>query len=209
MDHIKKFEEFDFNNNKTFESIGETKLQRFYKRAFGLFLSPITIPIFANFSTDLKIKALKKIVIENYIEEMAEYELLDNAKYDISQPSILNKIFKRLKMIRKKKDKYKTINDYMRTGIKFMRFCNLINFRNREDIDYIEDELKNFFSQKTDDEWIEEYKKTMSSHNGIVRKKIGDFGGWDRARPEDLIDEVRPVRDRPRDRPGQGRRVAG
>ena len=202
MDHIKKFEEFDFNNNKTFESIGETKLQRFYKRAFGLFLSPITIPIFANFSTDLKIKALKKIVIENYIEEMAEYELLDNAKYDISQPSILNKIFKRLKMIRKKKDKYKTINDYM-------RFCNLINFRNREDIDYIEDELKNFFSQKTDDEWIEEYKKTMSSHNGIVRKKIGDFGGWDRARPEDLIDEVRPVRDRPRDRPGQGRRVAG
>lgn len=140
---------------------------------------------------------------------MAEYELLDNAKYDISQPSILNKIFKRLKMIRKKKDKYKTINDYMMGGMKFMRRCNLINFRNREDIDYIEDELKNFFSQKTDDEWIEEYKKTMSSHNGIVRKKIGDFGGWDRARPEDLIDEVRPVRDRPRDRPGQGRRVAG
>jgi len=205
MNHIKKFEEFDFNNNKTFESIGDTKLQRFYKSAFGLFLSPLTIPIFANFSTDRKIKALKNIVIESYIEEMAEYELLDNAKYDIVQPSILNKIFKRLKMIKKKKDKYKTINDYLMGGMKFMRRCNLINFRNREDIDYIEDELKNFFSQKTDDEWIEEYKRTMMFHNGVVRKKIGLF----RPRPEDLVDEVRPVRDRPRDRPGQGRRVAG
>jgi len=198
MNHIKKFEEFDFNNNKTFESIGDTKLKRFYKIAFALFLSPITIPVFANYNTDRKIKVLKDIVIKSYIEEMAEYDLLDNAKYDISQPSILNKIFKRLKIIKKKKDKYKTINDYMMGGMKFMRMCNLINFRNREDIDYIEDELKNFFSQKTDDEWIEEYK-------GVVRKKMDLF----RPRPEDLLDEVRPVRDRPRDRPGQGRRVAG
>ena len=198
MNHIKKFEEFDFNNNKTFESIGDTKLKRFYKIAFALFLSPITIPVFANYNTDRKIKVLKDIVIKSYIEEMAEYDLLDNAKYDISQPSILNKIFKKLKIIKKKNDKYKTINDYMMGGMKFMRMCNLINFRNREDIDYIEDELKNFFSQKTDDEWIEEYK-------GVVRKKMDLF----RPRPEDLLDEVRPVRDRPRDRPGQGRRVAG
>lgn len=198
MNHIKKFEEFDFNNNKTFESIGDTKLKRFYKIAFALFLSPITIPVFANYNTDRKIKVLKDIVIKSYIEEMAEYDLLDNAKYDISQPSILNKIFKRLKIIKKKKDKYKTINDYMMGGMKFMRMCNLINFRNREDIDYVEDELKNFFSQKTDDEWIEEYK-------GVVRKKMDLF----RPHPEDLLDEVRPVRDRPRDRPGQGRRVAG
>ena len=198
MNHIKKFEEFDFNNNKTFESIGDTKLKRFYKIAFALFLSPITIPVFVNYNTDRKIKVLKDIVIKSYIEEMAEYDLLDNAKYDISQPSILNKIFKRLKIIKKKKDKYKTINDYMMGGMKFMSMCNLINFRNREDIDYIEDELKNFFSQKTDDEWIEEYK-------GVVRKKMDLF----RPRPEDLLDEVRPVRDRPRDRPGQGRRVAG
>lgn len=205
MNHIKKFEEFDFNNNKTFESIGDTKLKRFYKSAFALFLSPITIPVFANYNTDRKIKVLKDIVIKSYIEEMAEYDLLDNAKYDISQPSILNKIFKRLKIIKKKKDKYKTINDYMMGGMKFMRMCNLINFRNREDIDYIEDELKNFFSQKTDDEWIEEYKGTLMFHNGVVRKKMDLF----RPRPEDLLDEVRPVRDRPRDRPGQGRRVAG
>lgn len=177
---IKSEEEDDFiditrlpiNNEPLSESIGETKSQRFYKIALGMFLSPISLPVLANYPTNKKIEFIKKSVHDNYIDELAEYELLDEYKYDVEKPSILNKIFKRLKMIKKKKDKYPTISDYIKDGMKFMRLCNIVNFRNREDINYIEEELQKYFSEKSDREWIDEAKKKLLVNtDGTVKLK--------------------------------------
>lgn len=137
------------------EGIGDTKSKKFWRNALGLFLSPISLSIFANVSTDVKIKSLKLTIFDNYIEEMAEYKILDEIKYDIKQPSKLNRIFRRLKMIKKRKDKYKTLEDYMNDGFKFLRLSNIINIRNREDLNYIIDEVREFFSKKTEEEWIQ------------------------------------------------------
>jgi len=150
MNHIKKFEELEILS----ENIGDTRSIKFYRNALTLFLSPISFPFFANAGANIKIQTLKLTIFNNYIEEMAEYRILDEIKYDIKQPSKLNKIFRRLKMIKKRIDKYKTMTDYMNDGFKFLKLSNIINFRNKEDLDYIIDEVREFFSKKTEEEWI-------------------------------------------------------
>lgn len=180
MRHIKKFEELEI----LLENIGDTKSKRFWRIALGIFLSPISVPFFANAGAVIQIKALKEVIFDSYIEEIAEYKILDEVKYDIKQPSTLNKIFKRLKMIKKKMDKYKTINDYMNDGFKFIKLSNVLNFRNKEDLNYVMDEIREFFSSKTDEEWIQialnnlefsESEKKVVRINELISKEISQI----------------------------------
>lgn len=154
------------------EAIGDTKTKDFIKKALGLFLSPISVTVFANLSTEFKIKTLKKAIMENYIEEKAEYNILDEVKYDIEKPSELNKIFRRLKMISKKFKKYQDLNSYMESGFKMLKVLNLINFKNREDLNYIIEKVKEHFDQMTEDQWIKGAESKMEYSDGrVIHKK--------------------------------------
>lgn len=89
MYHLKTFEEIDFRHNN--ESINTTRSGNLLKKSLGILFSPLTTVFFANLDTNKKIQAYKKLIYEEYIEERAEYLILDEVKYDIEQPSILKK----------------------------------------------------------------------------------------------------------------------
>lgn len=160
------------------EAIGDTRTKDFINKALGLFLSPISLPVFANLSTEFKIRTLKKVIMENYIEEKAEYNILDEIKYDIEKPSELNKIFRRLKMISKKFKKYQDLNSYMESGFRHLKHLNLINFKNREDLNYIIEKVKEHFDQMTEEEWIKGAESKMVYSDGrVIRKKVPFYDG--------------------------------
>lgn len=178
INKIKSNEEetiFDITNLTLSESVGETKIEKMCKILLSVFISPIAISAFANYNTSWKIRVLKESVINNYIEEMAEYNILDEKKYDINQPSALNRMFKRLKTIKKKKDKYKSISEYINDGIKFLKLSNIFNFRNREDINYIEEEIRTFFSKKSDKEWIDEAAQGLKFDKDTGKVRVKDI----------------------------------
>jgi hypothetical protein len=99
------------------ESINQTRWTRNWNKVGGIALAPLTIVLFGNLDTSTKIKLLIKMTYENYIEELAEYQILDESKYDIEQPSILKKMNYRLKIISKRK----YISRFIKS--KIIRFC--------------------------------------------------------------------------------------
>jgi len=165
LNHIKKFNELDVN-----ESIGEKK--SIIKKMVAFFLLPVSLPIFMNSSTEFKIKTIKKSILNNFIEEKAEYRILDEIKYDVTQPSKLKKIRDRIKLI-KRNDKYPTIESYINMWKKIFKKFNILNFKNKLDTDYIFEEIAEYYSQYTDDEWVETSLEYLiyDVSTGKVRKK--------------------------------------
>jgi hypothetical protein len=156
MKHINKFD--DFVN----ESIGQERNLNYYAQMFfGLIMAPVVTPIWANFSTDKKIDFLVNTAIDNYYVEKAEYEILEDIKYDIEIPSKLNKIRKRLRLIEKRMKKWPTMEKYLESGFQYLKLSNIFNFKNREDVDYIIKKVKEQVYNKTEREWIDEIKRIM------------------------------------------------
>lgn len=147
--------------NQVNEGINDTKFKNSLSTFAALLLSPITLPILANLSTQNKIELLIRSITNNYLLEKAEYNILDEAKYDVEQPSILSKIWRRLKMIRSKMKTYPTLEDSINATVKIIKVSNFINFKNKEDKDYICDQVREFFSKKTEDEWIKILSKEL------------------------------------------------
>lgn len=109
---------------------------------------PLAIPIISNSSTEIKISACEQAIITDYIEEKAEYQILDEIKYDIEKPSELNLVMKRIKMISTKYKKYPDLDSYLNAVFNGLKILNILNFRNREDLDYSCDKIRDFFKFK-------------------------------------------------------------
>jgi len=150
------------------EKIGDERDLKYYANIFfGVLLSPIVVPIWGNLPTEHKINFLVKTVKDNYFAEKAEYEILEEVKYDIEKPSELKKIRTRLRILDKKFKKYTSVEKYMEGGFKFLKLANFFNFKNREDIDYIKQKVKEILFSKTEKEWISELKGTMLYRKGV------------------------------------------
>lgn len=160
------------------ESVGENKgvIRKAVEVMVGLLAIPIGIPIVANLSTNLKINVIKRMIIENYLLEKIEYDILDEVKYDIKQPTKLDEVFKRLKTIKKKLKKYPTLDDIINKWERTFRSYNIVNIRNRKDIDYLIDEIREYFNTKTEKEWISSLKNYVSYDES--KNKVVDNGAW-------------------------------
>ena len=134
MKRLKKFEEYNH------QQINESLVGDLAKSALNYLLAPITLPAFMNMNTKFKLGVIEKS-IEKYLNQKAEYEILDDARYDIEMPSLLLKITKRRNEISKTIKKYPTLEDYKKACCKWLRKWNAINFRNKIDIDYLCDKI--------------------------------------------------------------------
>lgn len=130
MKKLKNFE--DYNS----EELNEGIIGDLAKSALNFILAPITLPSFINMNTKFKLQVIEN-AIEKYLNQKAEYEILDEARYDIEMPSQLRKITERRNEISKMVKKYPTLNDYKNSFCKWLRKWNAINFRNKIDIEYI------------------------------------------------------------------------
>lgn len=127
-------------NYKDFNSINESKIIDTLINLTTYLLSPIIIPIFYNSNTRFKLKTIEKS-INTYLKDKAKYQVLDEARYDIEQPSILKKITKMRNDLSPKFKKYPTLTSYKEGFCSVFRKANIINFRNGEDIDWLCDEI--------------------------------------------------------------------
>lgn len=132
---MKKYNEFikESNNEPVNESIIST--------AISYLLAPISLPIFLNSNSKLKLELIRES-IHKYLNDKAEYEVIDEARYDIEMPSLLKTVTKRRNELSKKLKKYPTLQSYKENFCKWLRKWNLINLRNKEDIDWLCDEIK-------------------------------------------------------------------
>jgi hypothetical protein len=194
--HLKKYDEI------VNEGIGDTKSQIFITSLLGLVLAPISLPLFANLPTNEKIQILIKSINKNYIQEKAEYEILDDVKYDIEKPSLINKIFSRLKLIKKKIKKYPTLDDYIKMSFKLIKYSNFLNFKNREDKEYICDKVAEHFARRTEEEWIKLEKKELvfdvkqekirkRDHSDVLRQTLQELRELDPIHFDEYFEEER------------------
>lgn len=130
MKRIKRFQEFDSN-----EIINEG-LASIVNKVLNFLLSPITLPTFINLDTQTKLNVIEK-QIEKYLEKKSFYKILDDIRYDIEMPSQLLKVTKQRNELSELFKKYPTLEDYKKGFCKYLRKWNLINFRNKIDIEYI------------------------------------------------------------------------
>lgn len=155
MKHLSKFENFEPINEGLGSLIG---------KGISYLLSPLVIPIWANANTDFKLRLIKSS-IDKYIKNKAHYEMLDEWKYDQDFPPSKNKMIMK-KLLGLKKDsnlvKYPTIQDYGQGFIKTMEQLNLINFRNREDIEYVKEKIMEYCNRKPESELLEEVKEDQT-----------------------------------------------
>lgn len=151
------------------EKVGDERDLKYYANIFfGALTSPIVVPIWGNLPTENKINFLVKTIIDNYFAEKAEYEILESIKYDIEKPSELKKVRTRLRMLDKRFKKYTSVEKYMEVGFIFLKISNFFNIRNREDIDYIKQKVREEIFSKSEKDWISEIKETLEYNNGKV-----------------------------------------
>lgn len=172
MNHIQKYSEFE----KIDEGLKDIAI-----RVLNWMLFPITLPVLANMNTKSKLSVIKKMV-ENYINEKSEYQILDEAKYDIEMPSELTKVSKRLKELSKKFKKWPTLKSYCENFCKMYKKLNIINFKNGEDIYYLCDEAMKLSDNEDERVTTIKYNLKYDSNKYKVRSKYReemDGYGWD------------------------------
>lgn len=184
MKRLKKFEEYNH------QQINESLVGDLAKSALNYLLAPITLPAFMNMNTKFKLGVIEKS-IEKYLDQKAEYEILDEARYDIEMPSLLLKITKRRNEISKTIKKYPTLEDYKKAYCKWLRKWNAINFRNKIDIDYLCDKIMELGPQDEKSQ-IEELKSdiTFDHAAGKVREKTSTERRGQRSRLQQRLDDM-------------------
>jgi hypothetical protein len=171
MKRLKKFEEYNH------QQINESLVGDLVKSALNYLLAPITLPAFMNMNTKFKLGAIEKS-IEKYLDQKAEYEILDEARYDIEMPSLLLKITKRRNEISKTIKKYPTLEDYKKAYCKWLRKWNAVNFRNKIDINYLCDKIMEL-GPVNERAYIDKNKSALKFD--MNKGKVVDHGlsGWD------------------------------
>ena len=151
MKHLQKFENYEPVNEGLSSLIG---------KGLTYLFSPIIIPIWANSNTEFKLKLIKSS-IDKYITNKAHYEMLDEWKYDQDfPPSKFKKLSEKLIELKESSslEKYKTIQEYGKAFCDTMKKLNIINFRNREDIDFLCDKIMEFCNRIPEKELLEAAK---------------------------------------------------
>lgn len=138
MTRIKKFNQFIKESNK--ESDYELVNESIISKAFSYLLLPIALPLFLNSDSKFKLKIIES-AIEKYLNSKAEYEIIDEARYDIERPSLLNDVTKKRNEISKVLKRFPTLQSYKENFCKWLKKWNLVNFRNKEDIDWLCDQI--------------------------------------------------------------------
>lgn len=148
MKNIKSFDEY--------QSIDEGVVSDLAKKAFSLLMAPVALPTFMNANTNFKLKVIESAV-DKYLKSRAEYEIVDDIRYDLEMPSQLKKATKIRNEISKKIKKFPTLNAYKENFCKWLRKFNVINFRNKIDIDYLCDKIMQI-KPGDEKEYIDEIK---------------------------------------------------
>jgi hypothetical protein len=152
MKHILEYNKFNEPVNEGLSSL--------LKKGLTYLLSPIIVPFWANSNTEFKLKIIKSS-IDTYITNKAHYEMLDEWKYDQDfPPSKFTKLSKKLIELKKKSqlEKYKTIQDYGKAFCDNMKKLNIINFRNKEDYDFLCDKIMEYCNREPEKGLIDEVK---------------------------------------------------
>lgn len=184
MKRLKKFEEYNH------QQINESLVGDLAKSALNYLLAPITLPAFMNMNTKFKLGVIEKS-IEKYLDQKAEYEILDDARYDIEMPSLLLKITKRRNEISKTIKKYPTLEDYKKAYCKWLRKWNAINFRNKIDIDYLCDKIMEL-GPENERAYIDKTKSGLKFD--LDKGKViehGRYGFWRQSRFQDRLNDLR------------------
>lgn len=166
MKKLKNFE--DYNSNH----LNEDMVGDLAKSALNFILAPITLPSFINMNTKFKIQVIEK-AIEKYLNQKAEYEVLDEARYDIEMPSQLRKITERRNELSKMIKKYPTLSDYKNGFCKWLKKWNVINFRNKIDIDYI---CQKIMEMGPEDEKLYVNKMKSGLKFDVDKGKVVEYG---------------------------------
>lgn len=185
MKRLKKFEEYN-NSDQTNESlVGDVA-----KKALNILLSPITLPSFINMNTKFKIQVIENS-IEKYLNQKAEYEILDESRYEIEMPTQLRKVTERRNELSKVIKKYPTLLDYKNSFCKWLRKYNFINFRNKIDIDYICDKIMELGPEK-ERAYIDKTKSKLKfdMDKGEVVDR-GSHNRWRQSRFQDRLNDLR------------------
>ena len=175
MKHLQKFEHFETVNEGLGSLIGKGLVYLF---------SPIIIPIWANVNTEAKLKLIKSS-IDKYITNKAHYEMLDEWKYDQDfPPSKFKKVSEKLIKLKgdSQLEKYPTIQDYGKAFCGTMKKLNILNFRNKEDFDFLCDKIMEYCNRLPEKDLLDAAKLHKSinpdTFDMVSRERAYGRVGW-------------------------------
>jgi hypothetical protein len=176
MKHLQKFENYEPVN----EGLGSL-----LKKGLTYLLSPVIVPFWANSDTEFKLRIIKSS-IDTYITNKAHYEMLDEWKYDQDfPPSKFKKVSEKLIKLKKESqlEKYTTIQDYGKAFCGTMKKLNIINFRNKEDFDFLCDKIMEYCNREPEKDLLDAVKLDKSINTDtfdIVRLQPNyiDIDNW-------------------------------